>query len=275
MALSNRAKVDSHEAKSAEAGAKSLRRGFDILRAFRATDSSLSNREIVERTALPKATVTRLTFTLVRMGYLRQTAPAGRYSLGEKISLLGQGLLRDLPVRRIARPMMEAFAREHEMSVALGTGEGTQVVYLDVCSGSELVGLRLRIGTLLPMESTAMGLAYLSALPEAEREARFTAIQVAAGPSGGSLVARLRREVHKTATDGFSVVVGEARPQIYGAGAPIWLDEGRMVLAMNCGSRRPNQSVDRYRKVLGPALVRLAADISSTVDRVGVKFWND
>lgn len=257
-----------------EKGAASLRRGFDILRAFSAIDSSLGNKEFVERTGLPKATVARLTYTLARMGYLRQSDSAGQYRLGERISVLGHALLRNLPVRQIARPMMEAFARQHEMSVALGIGDGAQVVYLDVTSGSELLGLKLRVGTMLPMHTTAMGLAYLSALPTAERESCFRAIKEARY-SPPADIGQLRLDVERVAKDGYSVVVGKERPYIYGAGAPIWLDEGQLVLAMNCGSRRANQSTETYRKSLGPALVRLATDISSTVDRLGAKFWDD
>lgn len=63
------------------------------------------------------------------------------------------------------------------MSVALGIGDGAQGVDLDVTSGSELLGLKLRVGTMLPVHTTAMGLAYLSALPTAEREFLFPSDQ--------------------------------------------------------------------------------------------------
>ncbi|MBE7158937.1 MAG: helix-turn-helix domain-containing protein, partial [Rhodospirillales bacterium] len=44
---------------------RSLERGIEILRAFRPGSELLGNGELVERTGLPKATVSRLVQTLV------------------------------------------------------------------------------------------------------------------------------------------------------------------------------------------------------------------
>jgi hypothetical protein len=47
-----------------------LARGLDILRVFTPNDGLLGNQEIAQRSGLPKATVSRLTYTLRRLGYL-------------------------------------------------------------------------------------------------------------------------------------------------------------------------------------------------------------
>src|SRR6516165_2654986 len=51
-----------------------LARGFEVLRAFKPTDGMLGNQEIAARTKLPKPTVSRLTYTLTRLGYLTHLA---------------------------------------------------------------------------------------------------------------------------------------------------------------------------------------------------------
>lgn len=61
--------------------ANNLSRGMEVLRAFSARTPVLSNRDLSDRTGLPKATVSRLTYTLCLMGYLKQ-ADDGRYQLG-------------------------------------------------------------------------------------------------------------------------------------------------------------------------------------------------
>ena len=48
-----------------------LARGLDLLRAFKPGETMLGNRDFVERTGLPKATVNRLAYTLTVLGYLR------------------------------------------------------------------------------------------------------------------------------------------------------------------------------------------------------------
>ncbi|WP_027818491.1 helix-turn-helix domain-containing protein [Paraburkholderia bannensis] len=54
-----------------------VERGLEVLRDFRAAREPLSNAEIGRRTGFPKATVSRLTTTLIAEGYLigRNTAP--------------------------------------------------------------------------------------------------------------------------------------------------------------------------------------------------------
>ena len=47
-----------------------LARGLEVLRAFTPTEGLLGNGEIAERTGLPKPTVSRLTYTLTKLGYL-------------------------------------------------------------------------------------------------------------------------------------------------------------------------------------------------------------
>ena len=42
-----------------------LARGLDVLRCFRENETALTNTDFSERTGLPKATVSRLTHTLV------------------------------------------------------------------------------------------------------------------------------------------------------------------------------------------------------------------
>jgi DNA-binding IclR family transcriptional regulator len=47
-----------------------LARGLEVLRACTPTEGLLGNGELVERTGLPKPTVSRLTHTLTKLGYL-------------------------------------------------------------------------------------------------------------------------------------------------------------------------------------------------------------
>src|ERR1041384_854808 len=47
-----------------------LARGLEVLRAFTPAEGLLGNGEIAERTRLPKPTVSRLTYTITKLGYL-------------------------------------------------------------------------------------------------------------------------------------------------------------------------------------------------------------
>ncbi|MAH84537.1 MAG: hypothetical protein CBB68_09430 [Rhodospirillaceae bacterium TMED8] len=89
---------------------RSLARGPEVLKVFDANDRGLSNAEIANRTAFPKPTVSRLTFTLLALGYLHLDAETGRYSLHPHILSLGYPVLSPLSIREVARPMMQEMA---------------------------------------------------------------------------------------------------------------------------------------------------------------------
>ncbi|MDM0078573.1 helix-turn-helix domain-containing protein [Variovorax sp. J2P1-59] len=59
---------------------------MELLRAFKPQDRWLSHGEIVRRTALPRATVSRLTFTLTALGYLQHRDEAGEFEPHKLVS---------------------------------------------------------------------------------------------------------------------------------------------------------------------------------------------
>ena len=81
-----------------------LARGLDLLRAFRPGETLLGNRDFVERTGLPKATVNRLAYTLTVLGYLRFDEALGKYALDAGVLSLGFALLSGTDTLELARP---------------------------------------------------------------------------------------------------------------------------------------------------------------------------
>ena len=55
-----------------------LARGLELLRAFRCEGEALGNRDLAERAALSKSTVSRLTYTLHKLGYLSYNPDTAR-----------------------------------------------------------------------------------------------------------------------------------------------------------------------------------------------------
>jgi DNA-binding IclR family transcriptional regulator len=209
------------------------------------------------------------------MGYLRQVGAHGQYHLGDKVTALGHALLRTMPVRRVAEPLMQAMADKHEMSVALGIGEEADMVYIHYCSGPETVTMRLRVGSLVPIAQSAMGRAYMWALDEEQRARHIQAIRTASGDKADAIEADLRAEIAKVDERGFSVSFGAWRREIYAVGAPVWLDRGETVLALNCGTRRRGLDAAHFHRTLGPELMALSSELSHRMDQVGASFWDE
>ena len=108
-----------------------LARGLELLRAFRPGEVLLGNRDFVERTGLPKATVNRLAYTLTTLGYLRFDEAAGKYALDTGVLSLGFALLAGADTLELARPHMRELAREIGAAVSLGCRDGFDMIYLE------------------------------------------------------------------------------------------------------------------------------------------------
>ena len=88
-----------------------LARGLEVLAAFRPGELALSNQELAKRTGLPKSTVSRLSYTLTRLGYLAQDEASGHYRLGLAVLALGSTVLASYDIRQIAGPLMRCAPR--------------------------------------------------------------------------------------------------------------------------------------------------------------------
>lgn len=111
--------------------ATTLARGLEVLRCFTPQTPALGNRELVQGTGLPKATVSRFTYTLCRLGYLRHDAHTGKYQLGTAVVSLGYPLLASMRLRPLARPGMNALAEQIGGSVSMGVRDRLNIVYAE------------------------------------------------------------------------------------------------------------------------------------------------
>jgi DNA-binding IclR family transcriptional regulator len=74
---------------------------------------------------------------------------------------------------------------------------------------------------------------------------------------------------------GFSVSFGDWRREIFAVGAPVWLDRGETILALNCGTRRRDLDPARFQEELGPELMAMSSEIGHRMDQLGASFWGD
>lgn len=172
-----------------------LARGLDLLRAFRPGESMLGNRDFVERTGLPKATVNRLAYTLTVLGYLRFDEVLGKYALDAGVLSLGFALLSGTDTLELARPHMRVFARDVGAAVSLGCRDGLDMIYLETIRSETALTLGLASGSRLSMLTSSMGRAYLAVQPEEARAALIAELTRAAGADGARLAADALREI--------------------------------------------------------------------------------
>jgi DNA-binding IclR family transcriptional regulator len=216
--------------------------------------------------------VTRLTYTLTKLGYLTYLERLGRYKLAPAALSIGYAAMANFHIREIARPFMESMAREVAASVALGGPDRLSMVYIGHCRAETPVGVRLDVGSRVPMATSAMGRAYLSALSDAEREEIYVYMRPKAGPDWPKVRRGIEDAIDQVAKYGFAMSVGEWQDDINGVGVPFVPDDGSGILAFNCGAPAFRLHPDRLKNELGPRLVAMVDAISHMLSGAGLDF---
>ncbi len=238
-----------------------LARGLEILRAFRRGDPPLGNQELAARTGLPKPTVSRVTYTLSRLGYLTYDPETGRYALGVTALALGFTALGALGIRDVARPGMQALADHSTVSVALGRRDRFSMVYLEHCRGDSPLHVGIEVGAHIKLSTSAMGRAWFCALPSPERAAVMDRIAEREGARWPRVRDGLLQALDDYERFGFVLSLGDWKSEISAVGVPLGLGHGDLGFALNCGG--PGFLLPRDRMIgdLGPRLAALAAEI--------------
>lgn len=232
----------------------SLAKGLEILSAFSQGDL-LGNQQLVARTGLPKATVSRLTSTLAELGYLRRDEATRKFFMGTRLLGMGASVQRNIGLQRTARPFMEALSRETEMSVGMGTRDRLGVVFLEIVRppNNRLV-VNSDAGTVLPIESTAIGLSYLVAAPVRERGAMLQGLQKR-HPEDWARVRETIAAAHEEfARDGYVSSQRSWGRDVSAVAAPLLLGARRGLFVFNCAGSAQQLPRQQLRRRLGPRL---------------------
>lgn len=154
-----------------------LARGLGVLAAFSTGGGSLTNGELARLTSLAPSTVSRLTHTLVRLGYLRLENQTQRYALTPKVLRLGYPVLAGTSLVERARPILKELSETTGETAALAIRDGLSVAYLDCVLGRNMLAVRMSVGSRLPLATSAAGLAILAAMGERERSGLVSRIR--------------------------------------------------------------------------------------------------
>jgi DNA-binding IclR family transcriptional regulator len=244
-----------------------LARGLEILRCFRPGEAYLTNSEMAKRTGMPKPTISRLTYTLTKLGYLTYSADQGRYQLGAPVLALGYTLLANLDVRKLARPAMQELAEYAQCSVAIGIRDRLHMVYVEACRGSAAVTLRRDAGSRIPLATTAMGKAYLCGLPQTDRDFLMDHIRLTADTNWPKIKTDIEQGFKDYQDRGFVLSSGLWDANISAVGVPLLDPDIARTMAFNCGGPAFLLPYEKLVEDLGPRLVQLVRNVEISMGR--------
>src|SRR5215468_12465069 len=150
--------------------ATTLAHGLDVLAAFRSKGGPLSNADLAEHTGLSRPTVSRLTYTLAQLGYLKRDTK-GRFVLGLGVLATAYPLLSAIKVRQTARPLMRDFAAYAGGTVSIAMPFGLDFIYVETLRTTDAVPHLPDVGFSSSLAPTAVGRALLSLYSKDELDA--------------------------------------------------------------------------------------------------------
>jgi DNA-binding IclR family transcriptional regulator len=197
---------------------ESVAKAARVLQAFTPLVTSLSLRQLADRTGIPRSTAHAICLTLCDAGLLEEVAGRG-YRLGPALVGLGGQVIERTGLVGAAEGVVERLVPGDGLEIHLGQLVGGWVVYLDRASGPVRAPMRNRVGLRAPAHLTGCGKAALTLLPPDEVAARVQAV-CAAEPGHPPDLAALASELAAARRTGF-VVSDTFQPGRTSVAAPV------------------------------------------------------
>jgi DNA-binding IclR family transcriptional regulator len=245
--------------------ATTLAHGLDVLAAFRKHSGALSNAELAEHTGLSRPTVSRLTYTLAQLGYLKRDAK-GRFMLGLGVLATAYPLLSAIKVRQTARPLMRDFAAYTGATVSIAMPFGLDFIYVETLRTTEAVPHLPDVGFTSSLAPTAVGRALLSLYTNDELDAYVASVKAERPEEAAYVARRTLPDIELCRERGFAVSLGEWRREIFGVAAPLYRTASGDCLSVNCGIPSFRFSAEQVERECGPRILGLARSIRSLVE---------
>jgi DNA-binding IclR family transcriptional regulator len=151
--------------------ASTLLRGLSILKCFSESNESLSVTELAKMTGIPQPTVWRFCQGLQSGGYLTTDSSKTLYRPGLALLGLGYSAISHFDLLQHARHYLVQLADAFKVVAGITSLDGLHMRVVDRHQAVDAVlSYNSRIGSSLPIASSASGWAYLASLGDAERQ---------------------------------------------------------------------------------------------------------
>ena len=244
---------------------RSLERGAELLRAFRPGSDLLGNGELAERTGLSRATVSRLTQTLVNTGLLDYDPRYRAYRLAAAVLSLAHAMRSGSPVLHAAAPMMRKVAEKLKINVGLAVRDRDEMVYLESVRYNRKVSLRNVVaGQRIPIELTSLGHAYLAVAPADVKRTLLAHFKKNRGRGWPELETVLKEAISSVRSRGFCVASWQ--PEVVAIATPLEIPGHPIhVLNMSVATPLPPEAITAQ---LGGTLITLATQLQEAIQQL-------
>jgi DNA-binding IclR family transcriptional regulator len=208
-----------------------LAKGLEVLQCFSPSTPELGSSEIARMTGMPQPTVWRLCYTLIELGFLVVVPDRQTMRLGISLLGLGHAVLAGLPIGELALTDMQSMASRHEGAVSPGARDGLSMLFLQRCQGSAIIVADLRVGSRIPIATSATGWAYLAALDTVARNKLISELSASLGKQWSMIEPKLATALGQFAKQGYVVSKGSSNARINAVAVPVKSPDGSVMLS--------------------------------------------
>jgi len=252
--------------KASSESVTALERGFAVLRCLGPATPALTHQEIARITGIAKPTVTRITQTLVRMGYLEANHTDGRFRLAPGVLELSYTYLNNLDVRAAALPFMTELSHQTKATVNMAVRQGDTMVVIETVKAPDAIfAMNIRVGFGFPLLETAIGWSYLSTLSPDERLALLQEPAFQGIEGAREKIEHAEGAIRDCQTRGYCEIKGEWRTGIVGVAAAFVCRHEHRTYAFNCAGPELNTPDLMSLEAAGAKLVDMIRKLESRV----------
>lgn len=233
-----------------------------VLQCFGANTPDLGNREISEMTGLPKPTVSRLTYTLVELGYLRRCVGSARFELANRVLCLGYPVLARLQFRLVAMPHIRRLALEINGTASVSVRDRLGMVNLENYTHRDVFRRRPGTGVSVDLFRSASGLAWLVGATPDERDRVLREVAHSAPAELDGVRADHAMGLQQLARHGYVQRRGVHRPDTTAIATPLRRRSGEELLILACGVHAPGAQGEAIEQRSGELLLEASRSIS-------------
>jgi DNA-binding IclR family transcriptional regulator len=236
------------------------------------SSQGVSIRDLSDELKLPKGTVHRLLLSLSYFGYIKQDTNTKKYLLGLKLLELGNLIINQLDLRKLAEPLLKELVESTRETVHMVIIENNEVVYIDKIETEENTGglkMASMVGSRNPAHCSAVGKVLVSYFSDEEIDALIRekglpqkTVHTITDPL------KLKEELIIIKKQGYAIDDEENEAGIRCVAAPIFNNKGKAVSAISLSGPAFRVTKKLIQDSLKKEVIKTASEISK---RLGFK----
>lgn len=211
---------------------QSIEVGFRVLRVLRMADGLLPLREIAVRANMPPSKVHLYLVSFIRENMAYQDAETGFYGLGSFAIQLGLAAVRQVAVVTAAADFLPALRDETDCAIYLSLWGDSGPCIVSRADGNQQGAFTLRLGSILPVQSTATGHVFLAYLPREETQAVVAREREQRSEASCLADDEIEAVIAKVRADGVAATIGRLNSNFAGIAVPVFNADGTIAAAL-------------------------------------------